>query len=211
MRRRTSLVVAGENLPKRKSNEMPSTDYNVLLWNEGQGRAADCRDACPDEGRAVVASTARCWRAWAAEALALARNTQFRERSFRPSVGPNGFPTGQDEEGNFVEWIPGENSQKAWPLVLRRSEAAIEAAHDELRSKIWWHRARKSDRQDLQARLRAIEARYGREQLDAIKDVEWLIMLGRMSALGYVLGAEWNESMDLSDECPADKVAGGSE
>ena len=84
--------------------------------------------------------------------------------------------------------------------------------YDEFWDKVWWNRhmvwIEKIERGDVvinegqqaildKAKLKAkeIEKRFGRDNL-GWDDFEWGLISGRLSALAWVMGAEWNESLD---------------
>ena len=130
------------------------------------------------------------------------------------SIGHNGGRIGYMKNGDKVEWLtdyefPGE----LLPLMLRRNDKSILAMYNELWEKVWYnrHMARlqkielgeieltEMDKKLLksnQKRYREIEEKYGGKENLRWDDFEWGLLSGRMSALSWVMGAEWDESLD---------------
>lgn len=124
-------------------------------------------------------------------------------------VGPNGHRVGYTEEGDKVEWLPDEeNPGQEWPMILRRNDNAILKAEGEFMDVIWYDRklvllqrlkegAETIDpkiRKGMLAAMRAVERKYGKKKLRDYyhNDFEWGMLNGKLSALRWVLGSEWD-------------------
>lgn len=125
-------------------------------------------------------------------------------------VGPNGHKIGYTPEGDKVEWIPDdENPDQLWPMILRRNDKALIAAINEFTDRIWYDRKLvlqanvkegsetidpEIEKGMLKA-MRAVEKKYGGKR--ALRnyykdDFEWGMLNGKLSALRWVFGDEWD-------------------
>jgi hypothetical protein len=129
------------------------------------------------------------------------------------NVGINGGRVGYLPNGDLVEVVQSEDEERKpveWPMLLRRNLPDILKAYNEYRDMVWWHRhqswlyeletgektlteAEKPILERAKKAARRIERKYGRKNLEGESDgMVW----GRLSALAWVLGAEWEESTE---------------
>lgn len=194
----TSLVRTmekpGRAAPRRPSKAREMTDMIIALKAAGIGPAE------ADEFRQSIAGMSRT-------------KAQTHDPVKVGEKGPNGHPIGYTPEGDKVEWIPPDDLEgDAWPIVLRRNDGSILAAYNEFWDKVWWNRHMvwieqiesgekplKPGEEKLfstaQKAARRIERKYGRKNL-GWDDFDLGLLSGRMSALSWVMGAEWEESLD---------------
>ncbi len=110
--------------------------------------------------------------------------------------GPSGYPVTVSIDGEIVEWIadddcPGEKM----PNVLQRGNQAVKAAYDEFWDQVWYGRNADLNHPAGQPALARILEKYGEQNL-VWTDFEWGLLSGRMSALAWVLGMEWDDSLE---------------
>jgi hypothetical protein len=133
------------------------------------------------------------------------------QEPIRPGeVGPNGYRVGYNEEGDKVEWLPDdEEPGQEWPMILRRNDQSIIEAASEFEERIWYDRKlvlqrriangeESIDREIEKGMLKAMrrtERKYGgKKKLMQYyqDDFGWGMMCGKLSALRWVLGDDWD-------------------
>ena len=128
---------------------------------------------------------------------------------------------GYTEVGALVEWIPDkDNPGSVIPEMRYRNMSAVNEAVKDFCFLVRWTRMKASHQNPLSVEepladwsqeefdknenlWNEIAAHYGHKQITSC-GVEWGIMLGRMSALCWIFGMEWEESLDEKRDFPPD-------
>jgi hypothetical protein len=138
-------------------------------------------------------------------------------------TGPNGGPIGFNSLGQLVERLPNQEYEvdedgkpieemlPHYDMVLYRSAEESSEAYEEFRHKTWWTRhqnllwhVKNGERinpeilKRAKAAAKEVEERYGRKELKKLlnDDFERGTIFGRMQALAWMSGMEWDESGD---------------
>jgi hypothetical protein len=125
-------------------------------------------------------------------------------------TGPNGHPIIYLKNGDKVEVLPNDEDPdgEPWHMILRRNDKDILAAREEYWEKIWWNRhqiwlERLASGEDKLTKgqttifatarkaARRIERKYGKKNL-GWDTFDWGMVNGKLSALNWVLGDEWD-------------------
>lgn len=123
-------------------------------------------------------------------------------------LGPNGGRIEYLKNGDLVEWVADDTDGGEWPLVLKRSDRAIQKAAEEFETAIWYDRKLmlqqrvaegkaviqpEIEKGMLEAMARA-ERKYGKRKIRNYykDDFGWGMLNGKLSALRWVLGDEWD-------------------
>lgn len=80
-----------------------------------------------------------------------------------------------------------------------RTRKQIEAEYGKYWDKVWWNRHWSVEREVNVAccdKARCIEDKYGKAFLHPGNDIDWGICLGKLEALAWMLGADWDEAGD---------------
>ena len=117
--------------------------------------------------------------------------------------------------GDKVKWVQDEDEDgKAteWAMLLRRNDNDMVKAYHEFREQAWWQQYQgfrqrvKTRAESVTEKLKPvidwakkeairIEKKYGKKNLKW-NDSELGLLHGKMSALAWVLGSEWEDALD---------------
>ena len=103
-------------------------------------------------------------------------------RNFNPDESEESELPGQRTQEEIDEQI-GELTDKIWYNRHEDLKQLIEDGEEECDPKIW---------KDAEINARKIEAKYGIENLGPYDDFEWGMLNGKLSALRWLVGFEWD-------------------
>jgi len=115
-----------------------------------------------------------------------------------PTVGPNGGPVGYNSSGDKVEYLFNDDMEDSLFLeenILRRNDRAILEAYDELWYRVWGLRRECLGGAPAPSREPPPSGESAATGAPD-SDVAYGMLVGRLAALAWVLGMQWEEASD---------------
>lgn len=123
-------------------------------------------------------------------------------------IDKEGCKTTQNDDGEQTRWWStsefknDDSEENDIPMIIHRGRTAVYAAYQEYWDKVWYAR----HEADVAAGIPIppsgmsgashLESQYGKLNLECTSEFDYGLLCGRLSALAWVGGAEWNESLD---------------
>jgi hypothetical protein len=118
-------------------------------------------------------------------------------------VGPNGGRVEYRDNGDLVEWVTDDDCPtKAFPVVLIRGDESIREMHDDLLKLVSLGQRLAGVRTGKRKAVKRWRQEAKKVQIKwdlakmKLNDFDWGVLSGRFSALAWMLGAEWEWSLD---------------
>jgi hypothetical protein len=208
-----ALVGGFSSVPELRMILLRNIGQQVRLWKARQGgsgtggltrieEAAKVTDIIVQHRRHRISP--ELYRQYCEELLGVSKSRKKPDKE-TDEKGPNGGKVEYLPNGDKIEWVEDvdeDGKPSRFPIILRRNDESIHQAEQEFFDKVWWNRhyiydLRKFTPEQRKLWKRAekhakeITKRYGLEELE-MDTFTWGMVNGKLSALRWVLGADWD-------------------